>query len=152
VAGLLHDLGKLQVPDEILEKPGPLSREERSLIERHSFETYQILRGIAGLEDIALWAAYHHERPDGGGYPFRCSGTELTLEMRIIAVSDVFQALAQRRPYRRSLPPAQILEMLRAFVAQNRLDEEIVELIGQNLDTSWRLATSQETEPGTARH
>lgn len=150
VAGLLHDLGKLQVPDEILEKPGPLSREERSLIERHSFETYQILRGIVGLEDITLWAAYHHETPDGRGYPFRCSGAELTLEMRVIAVSDVFQALAQRRPYRRPLSPTQILEMLRAFVAQNRLDREIVELVGQNLDISWQLATSPGTEPGTA--
>ena len=67
VAGLLHDLGKLRVPNEILEKPGKLNREERSLIERHSFETYKILSGIKGLEDITLWAACHHETPDGQG-------------------------------------------------------------------------------------
>ena len=116
------------MPDEILEKPGALTCEERSLIEHHSFETYQILRGIVGLEDIALWAAYHHEKPNGRGYPFHCGGTELTLEMRIIAVSDVFQALAQHRPYRQPLSPAQVLEMLRAFVNRNQLDRGVVGL------------------------
>ncbi len=146
IAGLLHDLGKLQVPDEILEKPGPLTAEERAMIQRHSFETYQILRGIGGLEDIAIWAAYHHETPDGCGYPFHRGGAELTLEMRIIAVADVFQALAQQRPYRQPLSPIRILEMLRAFVRQNRLDGMVVEQVGEDLESSWRAATG--TEPG----
>jgi len=141
VAALLHDLGKLQVPDEILEKPGALTREERAMIQRHSFETYQILRGISGLEDITLWAAYHHETPDGRGYPFHRQGKELTLEMRIIAVSDVFQALAQQRPYRKPLAPAEILDLLRAFVRQNHLDGELVELVGRHLPASWLAAT-----------
>ena len=146
IAGLLHDLGKLQVPDEILEKPGPLTVEERAMIQRHSFETYQILRGIGGLEDIAIWAAYHHETPDGCGYPFHRGGAELTLEMRIIAVADVFQALAQQRPYRQPLSPIRILEMLRAFVRQNRLDGMVVEQVGEDLESSWRAATG--VEPG----
>lgn len=141
IAALLHDLGKLQVPDEILEKPGALTREERAMIQRHSFETYQILRGIAGLEEITLWAAYHHETPDGRGYPFHRRGAELTLEMRIIAVSDVFQALAQQRPYRKPLAPDEILHRLRMFVRQNHLDGEIVELAGRHLQASWRAAT-----------
>ena len=145
VAGLLHDLGKLQVPDEILEKPNALTAEERAMIQRHSFETYQILRGITGLEDITLWAAYHHETPDGRGYPFHRHGAELTLEMRIIAVSDVFQALAQQRPYRKPLPPTEILAMLRAFVRQNRLDSDVVELVGQHLEASWRAATGAKS-------
>ncbi|MCB1765708.1 MAG: HD domain-containing protein [Candidatus Competibacteraceae bacterium] len=145
IAGLLHDLGKLQVPDEILEKTGPLTPEERAMIQRHSFETYQILRGIGGLEDIAIWAAYHHETPDGQGYPFHCGGAALTLEMRIIAVADVFQALAQQRPYRQPLSPARILEMLRAFVQQNRLDGAVVERIGENLESSWRAAIGAES-------
>lgn len=145
VAGLLHDVGKLQVPDEILEKPGALTREERAVIQRHSFETYQILRGIGGLEDITIWAAYHHEAPNGRGYPFHLGGIDLTIEMRIIAVSDVFQALAQHRPYRKSLLPDQILEMLRAFVRENRLDGEVVELVGKHLETCWQAATVSKT-------
>ncbi|MCP5158664.1 MAG: HD domain-containing protein [Gammaproteobacteria bacterium] len=144
VAGLLHDLGKLQVPDEILDKPGALTREERAMIQRHSFETYQILRGITGLEDITLWAAYHHETLDGHGYPFHRRGAELTLEVRIIAVSDVFQALAQRRPYRKPLSPQEILEMLRSFVHQNHLDGEVVDLVEQHLQVSWETATGLE--------
>ena len=142
VAALLHDLGKLRVPDEILEKPGPLTFEERAAIQRHSFETYQILRGITGLEDITLWAAYHHEKLDGQGYPFRQRGEELTIEARIIAVADVFQALAQPRPYRQRLSPARLLDMLRVFVRDRHLDGDLVELVGQHLETCWRLATN----------
>ncbi len=144
VAGLLHDLGKLQVPDEILEKPGSLTGEERAIIQRHSFETYQILRGIQGLEDITLWAASHHETLDGQGYPFHRSGAELTLEMRIIAVADVFQAMAQRRPYRNPLPPQQILDILQTFVQHRRLDEAVVSLVAGHLNRCWRLATGQK--------
>ncbi|MDG4595746.1 MAG: HD domain-containing protein [Candidatus Contendobacter sp.] len=140
VAALLHDLGKLRVPDEILEKPGPLTQMERATIQHHSFETYQILRGITGLEDITLWAAYHHEKLDGRGYPFHRSGGDLTIEARIIAVVDVFQALAQHRPYRQRLTPARLLDMLRAFAQDRHLDGDLVEIIGQHLETCWRLA------------
>ena len=140
IAALLHDLGKLRVPDEILEKPGPLTPEERATIQRHSFETYQILRSVTGLEDITLWAAYHHERLDGQGYPFHRRGAELTIEARIIAVADVFQALAQPRPYRQSLPPVHILRVLRAAAADQHLDSDLVEILGRNLETCWRLS------------
>lgn len=140
VAALLHDLGKLRVPDEILEKPGPLTPDERATIQRHSFETYQILRGITGLEDITLWAAYHHEKLDGRGYPFHRRGVELTIEARIIAVADVFQALAQPRPYRQPLPPVHILRALRAFANDQHLDSDLVNIIGRNLEACWRLA------------
>lgn len=146
VAALLHDLGKLQVPDEILEKPGALTGEERAIIQRHSFETYQILRGIAGLEDITLWAAYHHETPDGHGYPFHRRGAELTLEMRIIAVSDVFQALAQQRPYRKPLAPHEIIKLLRTIAERNQLDSGLVELVARDLTASWQAATGLKLE------
>jgi hypothetical protein len=98
IAALLHDLGKLRVPDEILEKPAGLDPHERSLINAHSFETYQILRHIHGFEEIACWAAYHHEEPDGHGYPFHLGAASMSVEARILRVADIFQALAQDRP------------------------------------------------------
>ena len=128
VAGLLHDLGKLRVPDEILDKPGKLDARELQVMRRHSFETYEILRGIGGFEDIALWAAYHHETPDGDGYPFHRKGQDLSIEARIIAVADVFQALAQDRPYRRAMPLDQIIEILNDMARQGRLDAGSVAL------------------------
>jgi putative nucleotidyltransferase with HDIG domain len=141
VAGLLHDLGKLKIPDDILDKPTALNDEERSIMLRHSFESYQILRRIDGLEEIALWAAYHHEMPAGNGYPFHANSASLGAEARIIAVADVFQALAQSRPYRDALPPAEIDEILEQLAAEEHLDRDIVKLVIANLQTCWQRAT-----------
>jgi HD-GYP domain-containing protein (c-di-GMP phosphodiesterase class II) len=136
IAGLVHDLGKLQVPDEILDKPGPLSREEKLVMNRHSFETYQILRRIPGLEDVAAWAAYHHETLDGAGYPYNLDGHELPRPARFIAVADVFQALAQNRPYRASLPAA----AMRQRADEGKLDASAVALVADNLEACWLAA------------
>ena len=99
IAGLMHDIGKLCVPDEIVEKPARLTVAEFSVMERHSFETFQILRHVPGLETVAEWAAFHHEALNGHGYP-SAAGGNLAPEARIVAVADVFEALAQARPDR----------------------------------------------------
>ena len=140
IAGLMHDLGKLQVPDEILDKPGPLTWEERMVMNRHSFETYQILRRIPGLEDVAAWAAYHHETLDGAGYPYRLPAGGLPRPARLLAVADVFQAMAQNRPYRGSLPPERILDSLRQRARDGKLDAAAVALVENHLDDCWQVA------------
>lgn len=144
ISGLLHDLGKLNVPDEILEKPGPLDEAERSVMLHHSFESYQILSRIDGFSDIAQWAAFHHEDMSGTGYPFKKNRHNLTLEARIVAVADVFQALAQDRPYRKSLPPGQILSILKEMSAGGKLDPDLVSLVETCLDDCWRHAVGAQ--------
>lgn len=128
IASLLHDLGKLHTPDCILEKKGALSAVERSIMDQHSYETYEILRHIKGLGEISLWAAYHHEGLNGGGYPFHPSERELSIEARIIAVADVFQALVQDRPYRAGMQLPKVLGILEEYAQNGKLDPEIVML------------------------
>lgn len=126
IAGLLHDLGKLRVPDEILDKPSRLDVNERLVINTHSFETFQILRNIDGFEEVSRWAAYHHEEPDGSGYPFRLRADAMPLEARILRVADIFQAMVQDRPYRKGLGVSEVLAFMGDLVAQGRVDAAVV--------------------------
>jgi len=141
IAGMLHDIGKLMVPDEILDKPGELDGPEMAIIRQHSFETYQILKQIRGFEEISGWAAYHHEALNGRGYPFHLGKDDLGVEARIVAASDVFQAMAQERPYRPSLSRKKILKKMKYRVRTGRLDEDLVGLVENNLDACWQAAT-----------
>lgn len=141
IAGLLHDLGKLMVPDEILDKPGDLNPTEQAIIRQHSFETYEILKQIRGFEEIAGWAAYHHESLNGRGYPFHLKKDDLGIEARIVAASDVFQALSQKRPYRPSISRRKILRKMQYRVRTGRLDKDLVGLVEGNLDDCWQAAT-----------
>ncbi len=100
---LLHDIGKVAVPDSILHKPGPLDAEERALMERHTILGWQILDGIeflAGARDVVRW---HHERWDGGGYPDGLSGEDIPIVARIFAPADALDAITTDRPYRKGV-------------------------------------------------
>jgi len=142
LAGLFHDLGKLRIPNAILEKPGALTPAEQLTMRRHSFESYQILARVPGLEDVASWAAYHHEALDGSGYPYHLEANKLPLPARIIAIADVFQALAQHRPYRASLTPDSILSELQHRTTLGQLDRQVVGLVKSHLDLCWQIARS----------
>ncbi|MGI6092060.1 MAG: HD domain-containing protein [Veillonellaceae bacterium] len=126
VAGLLHDLGKLAVPNEILEKPGKLTADEFTIIKQHPYYTYRILEQIDGFDIIAEWAAFHHETPDGIGYPFRIANHSLKLGSRIVAVADVFAALTENRPYRPQMPWAKVENIMGSMAANRKLDADIV--------------------------
>jgi HD-GYP domain-containing protein (c-di-GMP phosphodiesterase class II) len=140
LAGLLHDLGMLRVPDKILHKPGKLNEAEHFIVRRHSYDTYEILKKIKGFEDISMWAAQHHERIDGSGYPFRNTAKDLSFEARIIAVADMFQALIQKRPYRDKFHPKDIMSLLKNQMQEGKLDEDVVFMIENNLDACLKIA------------
>lgn len=150
IAGLLHDLGKLRVPDEILDKPGALDSQERLVIHTHSFETFRILRNITGFEEIAPWAAYHHEEPGGGGYPFRLDSGSLPLEARILRIADIFQAMVQDRPYRRGLNATDTLRFLKTVAGDDSVDNKIVAVVETWIDQAMASAQPQYAELPTA--
>jgi HD-GYP domain-containing protein (c-di-GMP phosphodiesterase class II) len=103
LAGQVHDLGKLRIPAEILTKPGRLTDTEFLLIKEHPQASYDLLKGIDFPGPVALIAYQHHERIDGSGYPQGLTGDEMLPEARILAVADVFEAMASHRPYRPAL-------------------------------------------------
>lgn len=142
IAGLLHDLGKLQVPDRILGYPGGLEGENLAIMRHHSYVTHMILSRIKGLEEITLWASNHHEKLDGSGYPFKKTADELSVESRIIMVADIFQALAQNRPYRAPLSTTTIVDMLKKQAAQGKLDPEIVDIVASEPEQCHTVATT----------
>ena len=112
VAALLHDVGKIGVPDTILKKPGPLTSEERALINRHPEYSWSILRLFPGLEEAILYALHHHESIDGKGYPAGLKGNDIPLVSRIICVIDAFDAMVSNRCYRPGLPHSDAIARL----------------------------------------
>jgi PAS domain S-box-containing protein/putative nucleotidyltransferase with HDIG domain len=110
---LLHDMGKMGIPDEILQKPGPLTDEEWIIMRRHPLYAYQMLSPIHYLNPSLIIPYCHHERWDGSGYPQGLKGEEIPLFARLFAVVDVWDALSSDRPYRKRLPPQDVADYLR---------------------------------------
>ena len=115
-AALLHDIGKLSVPNVILDKAGKLTAQEWAVVSEHPRMTRSILERISAFRELAALAAEHHEKMDGSGYPEGITGVDMSVESRVLAVADMFAAMAENRPYRGGMEPAMILEIIRKDV------------------------------------
>jgi len=126
VAALLHDIGKVGVPDAILKKQGPLTSDERTLINRHPEYSWSILRLFPGLQEASLYALHHHESVDGTGYPAGLKGHEIPLVSRIISVIDAYDAMVSHRCYRKGLPHSEAIARLIASKG-TQFDPDVVQ-------------------------
>ena len=142
IAGYLHDIGKLHIPDNILEKEGPLNAKETVAMHRHGFEAQDILERVTSFKEIALWACQHHEFLDGSGYPYQLKGDQIPFESRILTIADIFQALAQKRPYRDSMPVNQVMQILTELAEQGKIDTQIMAFVQDHQQQCWQLATA----------
>jgi putative nucleotidyltransferase with HDIG domain len=133
---LLHDLGKIGIPDSILLKPGPLTEEEWALMRRHSEVGFEMLAGVRFLQEPAEIVLYHHEWYDGRGYPRGLKGTEIPLSARLFAVIDVFDAVTTARPYRTPESHAGARTILRQKEGTH-LDPEIVQCFERVPISDW---------------
>ncbi len=129
-AGMLHDVGKISIPDHILRKPGPLDEEEWRVMRQHVEFSELIVRGVPGLQDMLEPIMHHHERWDGRGYPQGLAGEAVPLLGRIMIVADAYSAMTLDRPYRRGLPCELALEHLRAG-AGTQFDPALVAVLCQ---------------------
>lgn len=134
IAGMLHDIGKLAVPVAILEKCGPLSTDEYNIMKRHTFYSYRIIERIPKMEKVNQWASFHHERMDGGGYPFKLAKKELDLGSRIMAVGDVFTALTERRPYREAMAVNEAIPLMDKMAVERHLDGDVLAVMKKHID------------------
>ena len=125
LAGLLHDLGKLAVPNEIINKPDKLTEEEYDLIKQHPYYSHRILQQIEGFAQISNWVGQHHEFLNGQGYPYRLCADKISLGARILTVADVFCALTEDRPYRNMLTSDQTFDIMDGMAQNFKLDPNI---------------------------
>lgn len=126
--GLLHDIGKITVPDKILNKPGRLDDNEFNIIKSHTRNGYEILKEIEIAPELAVGAQYHHERIDGNGYPSGKVGDDIPEIAQIIAVADTFDAMYSTRPYRKQMPIEKVVEELKRC-AGTQLSEKYVNVL-----------------------
>ena len=125
-AGAFHDVGKLIINNDILEKPGKLTVDEYEHIKNHAKATEVILKGISGIDDITRWASRHHEKLDGSGYISNIKGDELSFEDRLLACIDIYQALSERRSYKDTFVHDESIRIMKEMADDNKIDGKIV--------------------------
>lgn len=157
--GLLHDIGKIGVPASILDKAGPLTMEERTIVESHPAIGAEIIKPIAAFRELMPLVRHHHEKLDGTGYPDGISAEAISLPVRVLTVADIFDALVSDRPYRAGMTPQQALDILRQGAGQ-QFDERAVLALEQAVGEGWSswstspkrpLPLSENALPGSGR-
>jgi HD-GYP domain-containing protein (c-di-GMP phosphodiesterase class II) len=146
LAGLMHDMGKLVVPNAILCKPGNLTVAEYEVVRQHSYYTLRTLARVRGFEQIAEWAGFHHERLNGTGYGRHLSSSELDLGAKVVAVADVATAIAENRPYRLGGDKDKVLSELGRMAEKGQLEPMIVHVLGDHYDSIMSTAAHAQAE------
>jgi len=126
LAAALHDLGKLAIPSEILEKPGKLTNEEFDIIKRHVRITWELLKDVEGFETICQWASNHHEKADGNGYPFGKKVNDLDFNSKLLVCLDLYQAICEERPYHPGRNHADTMKIINEMADTGKIDKDIV--------------------------
>ena len=126
-AAKIHDVGKIGVPDDILSKPSPLTEQEWKMMKRHPEIGEGIIKQWTSLKPLGDIIRHHHEKLDGTGYPDGLKGDEITLPVRILAISDIYDALTTDRPYRKAMSYEQALETMRGM--ENKIDQKVVDAL-----------------------
>lgn len=129
IAGNLHDIGKLAIPREILEKQDRLEPSEYDVIRSHSYYTYRLLQPVDGFGEITQWAAYHHEKLNGKGYPFHLKAGQLSLGARMMAVADIFTAITEDRPYRAGMAKERAVTILNGMAESGGISPSVLALL-----------------------
>ncbi len=150
IAAFLHDLGKLAIPSEILEKPGALTEDERAVMRTHVYYTYEILQPVPALDLITSWGTLHQERLSGSGYPFAFTAEALPLGARVMAVADVFTAITEDRPYRPGMSKEDALGVLFAMADEDELDKNVVAVLAERFDEINRVRAAAQNAAAVA--
>ncbi len=130
-AAAVHDIGKLVIDRDVLEKPDKLTESEHIYMQNHAYYTYDILKDIRGFEDIVSWASSHHEKLNGKGYPFGKTAEELGFNERLMACLDIYQALTEERPYKEGYEHEKVIQIMTNMANNNYIDGSIVDDINK---------------------
>jgi len=146
IAAYLHDVGKLAIPSEILEKQDKLTENEQFIMRSHVYYTYQMLAPFEVLKPLSEWASFHQERLNGTGYPFGLNAVDLPAGSRIMAVADVFTALTENRPYREGMDTKSAMTVLQSMVDKGELDKHLVDMVFEHWQALNEIRASAQQE------